>query len=102
MDRSLSSSGNTASESFILNSLTADSIMFEEEAVCYHGNESETVSILCPSSVESDVSAATSGSSLSLSSLPMRRLDSVSDTAKNLKLMYTNIDTFLTLAQEMY
>ena len=58
LDRSLSSNGNTASESFILNSLTAGSIMFEDEAVCYHGNESETLSILSPSSVESDASVA--------------------------------------------
>ena len=75
LDRSLSSNGNTASEAFILNSLTADSIMFEDEIVCYHRNES----ILSPSSVESYVSSATYGSSLSLSSLPMHNLDSVSE-----------------------
>ena len=101
LDRSLSSSGNTASESFILNGLTADSIMFEDEAVCYRGNESETSSTLSPSSVESDASVASSGSSLSVSSLPRRRLDSVSDTPKILKLMYTNIDTFLNKREEL-
>ena len=101
LDRSLSSSGNTASESFILNSLTADSIMFEDEAVCYRGNESETSSTLSPSSVESDASVASSGSSVSVSSLLRRRLDSVSDTPKNLKLMYTNIDTFLNKHEEL-
>ena len=73
LDRSLSSSGNTASESFILNSLAADSIMFEDEAVCHRGNESETSSTLSPSSVESDASVASSGSSLSVSGLPRCR-----------------------------
>ena len=73
LDRSLSSSGNIASESFILNSLAADSIMFEDEAVCHRGNESETSSTLSPSSVESDASVASSGSSLSVSGLPRCR-----------------------------
>ena len=75
--------------------------MFEDEAVCYRGNESETSSTLSPSSVESDASVASSGSSVSVSSLPRHRLDSVSDTPMNLKLMYTNIDTFLNKREEL-